>query len=77
MNKQDRKTLSETLEAITANVAMIREMADSEQEKFDDMPEGLQQGERGEALEQAADALAQGADEMESATEELQMLAEA
>lgn len=38
-------------------VAELEQMAADEREKFDNMPEGLQQAERGQAIEAAADAL--------------------
>jgi hypothetical protein len=72
MNAQDRKRVSEivsALEGLKAEIVTqgeaLRELADAEQEKFDNMTEGLQQGEKGQAIEAAADALGEAADAAE------------
>lgn len=78
MNQQQRKTLSNAIQALGAftdaehclekgHVAVLnavedaksvfQEIADEEREKFDNMPEGLQQGDKAQAMEEAADAL--------------------
>lgn len=73
MNKADRKVVSdavsqlEELKAKIENIGVdVRALADAEQEKFDNMSEGLQQGERGQAIEEAAGALSEAADALES-----------
>lgn len=73
MNDATRKEVSSIvseLEALKAKVEdfgnQLRALADAEQEKFDAMPEGLQQGDRGQAIESAASTL----DEAASAAEE-------
>lgn len=65
MNAADRKkvsALTSTLEGIKAQIedvgSLLRDLADAEQEKFDNMSEGLQQGDQGQAIEAAASALA-------------------
>lgn len=73
MNAADRKAASALkvrLEELKSEVETVgealRELADAEQEKFDNMPESLQQGDAGQAIETAAGAL----DEAASAAEE-------
>lgn len=73
MNADDRKKVSELtsqLEAAKAQVENIgselSDMADAEQEKFDNMSEGLQQSETGQKIEAAAEALREAADAAES-----------
>lgn len=73
MNAADRKQLSahlSKLEGLRSEVETIaegvRSMADAEQEKFNNMSEGLQQGERGQAIEEAANNLSTIADALES-----------
>jgi exonuclease VII small subunit len=76
MNKRTRKQLSDLhtkLEEIKSQVEAIR---DEEQDKFDNMPEGLQSGERGEkteevigALEDATTSLEEALDRITAATE--------
>jgi hypothetical protein len=73
MNKADRARLGlirSELERLKGEVesigSEIRDLADAEQEKFDNMSEGLQQGEQGQAIEAAAGEL----DEIASAAED-------
>jgi hypothetical protein len=44
----------------------LREIGEEQREKFDNMPEGLQQGDTGQLLEQRADSCESVADEIES-----------
>jgi uncharacterized coiled-coil DUF342 family protein len=69
MNAADRKQvaalvahLEELMSQASAIGEEIRELADAEQEKYDNMSEGLQQGDRGQAIEAAAQALSSAAD---------------
>lgn len=69
MNKQDRKQASallgklEDLRCQAAEIAEeLRSLAGAEQDKYDNMPEGLQSSEKGEAMQAAADALSSAAD---------------
>lgn len=73
MNQSDRKRIGELkakLEQMTSDIEEIgndlRGLADAEQEKFDNMPENLRQGEKGEAMETAASALTEAADALEN-----------
>lgn len=50
MNKQRRKVLEDCHQKLTV-------AAEEERECFENMPEGLQQSERGEMMEQTADEL--------------------
>ena len=76
MNKDDRKQLSAILAAIenakselAAQQDLISELAESEREKFDNMSEGLQNGEKGQAISEAADALENAKDACDSAVQ--------
>ena len=64
MNAADRKTIDilkgklADLQSQTEDVAgELRTLADAEQEKFDNLTEGLQQAESGQAIEMAAQTL--------------------
>ena len=71
MNATRRKTLSQVIdqiealkslmETVKADIESIKETIDSErddeQEAFDNLPEGLQQAERGQEMEQAVEYL--------------------
>lgn len=66
MNKNDRKRLEGLLENATDLQMQVEEMAEAEQEKFDNMPEGLQDSDNGQAMQEAAEAL----DEAHTAAQE-------
>ena len=73
MNAADRKQVAEIvakLEDLKAQAeeqgGVLRELADAEREKFDNMSDGLQQSEQGQAIEQAADNLEEAADSAEA-----------
>lgn len=85
MNKADRKVVSDAvskLEALKEQIENIgtdiRALADAEQEKFDNMSDGLQQGEQGQAIETAAQTLDTAAQALEdgNAVEALEALGE-
>jgi len=74
MNAANRKQLADLvtkLEALKASAEdlgnELRDLADAEQEKFENLAEGLQSSEQGEALESAASYLGEGADALEDA----------
>lgn len=75
MNKLRRKQLSE----IQTKLCELRDMIDTviseEQEAYDNLPESLQEGERGEAMQTAIDAMEsamESCEEAESSLEEAQ-----
>lgn len=57
MNKARRKTLEEIREALDGLMLQVDELAEAEQEAFDNLPESLQETERGEAMQAAIDNL--------------------
>lgn len=72
MNAAGRKVLTALIdrandlqEGLETLAQEVRELADAEREKFDALPETLQQGERGQAIENAATALENAADALE------------
>ena len=57
----------EDLESIKDDVVnQLQELLDSTQEKFDNMPEGLQQGDSGNTLQERIDAVQGAIDELEN-----------
>jgi len=69
MNKEQRKrlrpfisALKDAAESISNAKSEIEGIRDEEQEKLDNMPEGLRAGERGEMLESMVEALTTIAD---------------
>lgn len=77
MNKQDRKDLTGALVKADEALEEIRRLAESEQGKFDNLPEGLQAGERGQVLEEAMYALDTAATELEITLDDIRDLAAA
>jgi hypothetical protein len=72
MNAQDRKTVAKLLGELNELKSkaeeignQLRELADAEQEKFDNMSEGLRQAENGQKIERAAENLSSAADSCE------------
>ena len=57
MNAKQRKTLQGYAESLDEIKCAIEEMRDDEECKLDNMPEGLQESERGEAMQFAIDQL--------------------
>ena len=51
MNQQRRKAINAILSNLEAQSELLAELLSEEQEAFDNMPEGLQMSEKGEAME--------------------------
>ena len=77
MNKADRKALDSLRTRMDAAVSLfeatrdevaaeLRSMAEDQRSRFDNLPEGLQGGAAGEALENAASRLEEVADELDA-----------
>jgi L-serine deaminase len=72
MNAERRKKIAEitaTLEQAKAEIEMIK---DEEQDYFDNMPESIQQGERGETAERAVESLGEAADDIDEIVSKLE-----
>lgn len=79
MNNQQRKQLASALAKLGDVVAALEEaqgvveqLAEDEREKYDNMPESLQQGEKGQAINDAADTLDEIKDSLITALEALE-----
>ena len=57
MNKARRKRIEDVQSQLEALKQEIDEILSEEQEAFDNMPESLQEGERGQAMTEVIDAL--------------------
>lgn len=57
MNAEQRKELEQVIAWLTNAGAAVAVISDDEQEKFDNLPEGLQDSEQGQAIEQTANQL--------------------
>lgn len=75
MNAKDRKKVGEWIENLSKVKSEIEDMQQDQQDKYDNMPEGLQDSEKGEALEEAANTLEEVSESVGSAIESLQEIA--
>ena len=72
MNKDRRSQIDEAMGMLHDALALIENLASEEQESFDNMPEGLQQSERGVASEEAANDLSEAVDNINGTIETLE-----
>ncbi len=57
MNAQGRKEIAKYIASLNEIKDKLDSMRDDEEMKYDNMPEGLQDSERGEQMQEAIDAL--------------------
>lgn len=76
MNKARRKWLEEVIEKIEEAQQEIASIAEEERECFDNMPEGLQEGERGQSISDNADSLEEADSDFESLLDTLREVLE-
>lgn len=67
MNDAQRKKLTEAAAHLIDAKELIGEIRENEQETYDSIPENLQQGEKGQKVEEAINALEEAADACETA----------
>jgi hypothetical protein len=67
MNAERRKELDKVFGLIEEAKSILENVAGEEQDAFDNLPEGLQQAERGQAMEEAVSALNDAEGELENA----------
>ena len=72
MNKLRRKQLSEIQDKMAELRDMIEVVLSDEQEAFDNLPESLQESERGEAMQAAIEAMESAMDSCEEAESSLE-----
>lgn len=72
MNKQDRQQLATAIEHLNSAREILELLKDQEQEKFDNLSEGLQQSEKGQKFEENANTLSEAYDNVESAIDSLE-----
>ena len=67
MNKENRKQLQEAIDLLLNAQTIIEEIKDNEQEKFDNLSDGLQQSEKGERFENIVSSLEYAFDNIDEA----------
>jgi hypothetical protein len=65
MNAERRKLIAKAETLVGEALSILTDVRDDEQSAFDNMPESLQQGERGQASEDAIDALTEACDTLD------------
>jgi len=76
MNKERRKQLREAIAKLDEARIIIETVRDEEQGAFDNMPESLQDAERGQKMDEAIGSMTDVADDLESAIENLNEVCE-
>lgn len=72
MNKERRKWLEKTIEALEEQRAELESIYEEEQEAYDNMPESLQDSERGQTLYDNIDALESATSDLDDVISNLQ-----
>ena len=72
MNKMNRKQLSDLISRIETIHEELDEIKDGEEEKFGNMPENLQDSEKGEALSEIIDFLDSASESLNESVESIQ-----
>lgn len=72
MNKERRKKLEDLLGQLSTIKDEIEELKEAEQEAFDNLPDSLQQGERGQGMEGNVEILEDTVGSLEEIDERLQ-----
>ena len=57
MNKQRRQELLDVIDPLEDAILKLEEIRDEEQDVFDNLPEGLQCGVRGDSMQEAIDTM--------------------
>ena len=71
MNAQGRKEIAKYIATLEEIKDKLEFMQEDEQDKFDNMPEGLQESERGEAMQEAIEVLGDAVSSLEEAIDRL------
>jgi len=67
MNKERRKKLQNIVERLEAVKSDLENVTDEEQTAYDNMPESLQETDRGDAMQEAIEAMESARDSIEEA----------
>lgn len=75
MNNDRRQRIAKITERLEAITQDLDELADEERDAYENMPEGLQQSQRGEAAEEALSCLENARDSITDVTDYLESAA--
>lgn len=71
MNKKDRKVISGWIDNLERIKSEIEDMQSEEEEKFDNLPDGIQESERGERMIESIEYLGDSVSSIEEAIDSL------
>lgn len=71
MNKENRKELEKAIALIEDAKEIVEYIKDEEQDKFDNLSEGLQQSEKGQMFEENVSALDDASSQLEEAIDNI------
>lgn len=74
MNERQRKILGKIIDALEDLHTQVETIEGEEQEKLDNLPENMQDGDKAEALQTTIEALTSAADNIENAKNELEQI---
>lgn len=72
MNKARRAKLNALINALTELKSDVELLQEEEQDAFDNLPESIQETDRGEAMQDAADSMSDAMDLIDEAVEALE-----
>ena len=72
MNKQNRKDIEKLIEKLDEVKTDLEFMQEDEESKYDNLPEGIQDSERGDAMQEAIEYLGYAVDSIDEAIDNLQ-----
>lgn len=72
MNNTRRKSIQKIFDRLEELMQEIEALQEEEQDAYDNMPESLQEGERGQAMQEAADNLEYAASSVQEALDYLE-----
>ena len=72
MNRERRKELASAMEKLDEVINLLQHIAEDEQCAFDNLPEGIQESERGERMQEFADMISDVASTLEEQNLELE-----
>lgn len=71
MNTEQRKKITACQLAISQQATILEQIRDENQDSFDNLPEGLQQADKGQEMEQAIEWLSSAIEACEQVDDEL------
>lgn len=74
MNEERRKKIKEAINHIDNGLNLLNEVQSDEQDAFDNLPENMQSGEKGENMQGALDSIQSAIDNVESAIGDLESI---